>query len=145
MTDKKNEVDVALKVYTKRIQAENEFTDKHFKIFLTLTELKVAKEKAEKELKIVTRAAKEGAENKQYTVVYIPKWKKWYDLDAVYNAATPTQRKLIDENCLVQTLDKVKFEEMIKSEDLPRELKQKGFREEEMTAAVSIKTRKEEK
>ena len=139
MTDQKNEVELALKSYTRKERELATFEQENEKVLSTYWGLQVIRDKAEANLKDIAKAVKEGAENKYFRVVYSPKWKKWYDLEAVYSAATPDQKKLIDEKCLIQTIDKKKFDELIKSEDLPRELKQKAFREEEMASSVSIK------
>jgi len=100
------------------------------------------KDKLDEDATVIKEAAKESLEpmeNKQIKVTIARAWKKWYDVGTLKKKASTKEWDEIEANCLVQDVDKVKFEELVEENKISTELKQASFKEEEMTPRVSIK------
>lgn len=70
-------------------------------------------------------------------------FKSFYDLKAIEKFASKKELGIIEETAIKKEVDKEKFEELVKSGFISRELKQKAFREEAQTPRVSIVEEKE--
>src|SRR3990167_262972 len=65
-------------------------------------------------------------------------FRKWFDMKAIKKFASKAELQIITNEALEVEVNKEKFEELVKGGLVSRELRQKAFREEEMTPRVSI-------
>lgn len=129
----------ALDAYTKLQDRAKSFFKKNQNILTKWETLQNEISQAENAVKMETREMQTSYSNKQYKVTYSPAWKKWYDVDFLFNKANPKVVKLIKLDCLKQEIDKVAFEQLVEQGQIPVELQQEAFREQPMTARVLIK------
>ncbi|KKL09191.1 hypothetical protein LCGC14_2568310, partial [marine sediment metagenome] len=125
------------------------------------TEIKKLKEKAgisdlenklgelSAKIKDVARASEPSAihqaESDGFRVTVARTFRKWFDMKAIKKFASKAEFQIINDEALKTELDREKFEELVKSGLISRELRQKSFREEEMTPRVSIVPPKKDK
>lgn len=65
-------------------------------------------------------------------------FRKWFDMQAIKKFASKAELQIITNEALEVEVNKEKFEELVKGGLVSRELRQKSFREEEMTPRVSL-------
>jgi len=131
----------ALAAYTQAALAVKEFREKNAKVFGQYDSLLVAVTEAEKALKDEVKLnLKANIANEYIKVNYAPAFKKWYDPTIVFEMVTPKVKKtIIDAGALVQEIDKAKFEELVELGQVPVEVKQAAYKEQELAPRVSIK------
>ncbi len=91
----------------------------------------------------VDESAIESAHSGRFKVRVDRPFKSWFDLEAIRKFAKKPELAIIEKEALKIEVDKPKFEELVKAGFISREVRQKAFREEEMTPRVVIVEDKE--
>lgn len=80
----------------------------------------------------------ESANTQKIRIVVSRPFKKWYDLEAIRKFAKKSELTIVEKEALKVEVDSAKFEELVKSGLISREVRQKSFREEAQTPRVMI-------
>lgn len=135
-----------LELYTKASVAIVEFKKKNAKVFEQYDSLLVEASKSESALKQYVRDEVKGNISNEFVkVTYAPAFSKYYDPQIVLEMATPKLRKeLMAGGAIVieQKVDTEKFTKLVESGIVPVEIKQKAFKEKELSPRVIIKENK---
>lgn len=122
--------------YTKVGLALHEFRKKHRSVLEELDALINEQSAAGIALKNFAREEGKNLSNDHVRVTFSPSFRKWYDPDVLLASKV---KKAVVKQCLVQQVDKARFEELVEAGEIPVEVKQDAYREEEQTAKVFIK------
>ena len=99
-------------------------------------------EELEKDIKTTAREAGDDevakAVTSSFSIRVDRKFKKYYDWALIKKYAQDNELTLIKDQAIKIEVDKVKFEELVKADMVSLKLKQKAFREEQMTPSVTI-------
>ena len=129
----------ALELYTRRVNKAKQFFKDNEAILKEWEGVQNEVTDAENQVKFEAREKKMTYGNKDFKVVYSPAWKKWYDVVFLLGTASTKVKKIIQENCLKQEVDRAVFDKLVDQGEIPVELQQEAFREAPMTARVMIK------
>lgn len=132
---------VALKAFSKAAREETAFRQLNDEVFKQFAELQIRTGKAESALKTAAREEGQDIEDKFFTVKVTQRWSKSYQPEKAIEVATPKERKIIESECIVTSIDRSKFEQLVKDDKISKQVAQAAFREEPLTASVTIKAK----
>ena len=131
-----------LKDYSEKLVAIQLFKNEHAQIFQDLENLESELDILSGQLKDEVKEKQQDQENDTVKVLYVEKFRKFYDYDAFLDFATHEEQKILQKSKgIVSEIDKEVFDECVKQGLIKVETKQACFKEEPLTPAVIIKNK----